>query len=542
MESTKSPGKVLWLIFFFLFTGKVNAEINRYVVYFTDKENNTFTLAQPHEFLSERSITRRLNQNIPLRFSDLPVTTDYIQGLKNQGAKVFYRSRWLNAALVEADDSLLEPLKALTFVQKIEFVAPGSKLKGARISRYKKNSRDNDFKVKSESTAFQNQMLGVDLMHGGGYKGQQKLIGVFDGGFINVDNISFFDHLFLENRILSTHDFVTNDLDVYKYDDHGTNVFSCLAAFEQNSYVGTAFGGNYVLCVTEDIENEYRIEEYNWLFAAEYADSIGVEIINSSLGYNTFDDPSMNYTYQDLDGKTAIISKAAKMAAAKGMVVVASAGNEGNKLWKYIVPPADADSIISVGAVDNSLTRAFFSSVGPTSDDRIKPEVAALGLGTRSIGSSGNIILTNGTSLSTPLITGFVAGVWQKNPHLTNMEVIELVKNSGSNANSPDNELGYGIPDFSKIPLLTDQSGSENLVLSPNPTYNDKLFLKVSPVLREQMEIRIYNLSGQVVESKKFINPVGDIIDLETTSLKAGMYILAVESLNTIEKVKFIKF
>jgi hypothetical protein len=535
---------VLFIPVFSLFFQLAPAAENRYVVFFTDKEDPSFSISEPEKFLSPRAIQRRVNQDIQITDSDLPVKFQYISSLKNLGAEIFFKSRWMNAVLIQADENLVPVLSQQQFIKKVEFVAPGVKLNNARALKFRKNT---SHQIQQEVTEMQNKMIGVDVMHTSGYLGQTKLIGVFDGGFENVDQISYFGHLFNSNKIVSTWDFVTNSPEVYKYDDHGTNVLSCLAGYESGRFVGTAYQGDFVLCVTEDVSTEYRIEEYNWLFAAEYADSIGVDIINSSLGYNTFDDPTMDYSYEDLDGKTAVISRAAGLAASKGILVVASAGNEGNKFWKYIVPPADADSIISVGAVDSNLARAYFSSLGPTADNRIKPEVSALGLGTKSISSSGNIILTNGTSLSTPLITGLVAGIWELNSGMSNLEVIDLLKNSATNAESPNNEVGYGVPDFKKVKsvvkLDNEQIIKSGLYLSPNPVNDHKILIQgPDEFFRKPMEVKVYNLSGQLIESHKVSKLYDNFFQLETEKWLPGMYILAIENQDSFERLKFLKF
>jgi subtilisin family serine protease len=265
-------------------------------------------------------------------------------------------------------------------------------------------------------------MIGADIMHQQGFTGKGMSIAVFDSGFRNAHLLPAFRHVFTSNRILATYDFVNKEESVYEDDEHGLRVFSAMAAYVPGQIIGTAYEAEYLLFRTEDASSEFRIEEINWLLAAEYADSAGVDVINSSLGYNYFSNPGMNYSRADMDGNTALVTRAADMAAATGMLVVVSAGNEGDDPWQTVAAPADADSVLSVGAVDRDGLYATFSSRGPTADGRIKPEVVAQGRGTVLSAASGNTVSSNGTSYSSPVLAGMATGFWQAYPHLTNME------------------------------------------------------------------------------------------------------------------------
>jgi serine protease AprX len=277
------------------------------------------------------------------------------------------------------------------------------------------------------------------------------MIGIFDAGFAGVNQSIYFDHLFENDKIIAVQDFVRNSGDVYQYDDHGTGVLSSISGYEESVYEGVAYDADIILCVTEDVPTEYIIEEYNWIFAAEFADSAGVDIINTSLGYNTFDDISMNYKYDDLDGDIARITRATDIAASKGILCVVSVGNEGSNNWEKLVAPADADSALAVGAVSSDFQYLNFSSSGPTSDERIKPDVAALGQGTKIIQYNGEISTGSGTSFASPMIAGLAAGLWQAYPELDNMEIIGLIRKGGSQFMQPDTLIGYGVPDYERI-------------------------------------------------------------------------------------------
>ncbi|MEM9981698.1 MAG: S8 family serine peptidase, partial [Bacteroidota bacterium] len=291
-------------------------------------------------------------------------------------------------------------------------------------------------------------MLGADEMHLSGHRGQGMVVAIFDAGFNNVDEIPAFKHLFKEQRILGTYDFVKHEESVFEDDDHGRMVLSCIAAYDRGQMIGTAPEASFYLFRTEDAYSEYRVEEYNWLVAAEKADSLGVDVINSSLGYNNFDDTSMSYRYEDMDGKTAIISQAAEFASEVGMIVVSSAGNEGGNKWKYITAPADAPSVLSVGAVTSKQKIAYFSSRGNTSDGRIKPDLVAQGQSTRVVKRDGSVGAASGTSFSAPVMCGLVTSFWGANPQLTSRQVVSYLKRAGSQSVRPDATYGYGLPSY----------------------------------------------------------------------------------------------
>jgi len=341
---------------------------NRYVVHFTDKINSPFSVDNPEQYLGPRSIQRRLKQEIPITEEDLPPNTGYINGLKSIGVQVFFSSRWFNAVLIENDEQLVTEIENLSFVNQVELVASGTRLN----SRINRASPVLTVKTNAEvQELLQNEMLGIPEMHIQDYKGQEMLIGVLDGGFKGADTIGAFNHVYANNRLISVYDFVTDSDDIYRYTDHGTQVFSCLAALKDDEITGTSPEAEFLLFVTEDVSEESRIEEYNWLFAAEMADSIGVDIINSSLGYNTdFSDPSMNYIIDDMDGNTTVVARAANMAAQRGILLVASAGNEGNKSWQRIISPADSESVLTIGNIREDGLLSSSSSIGPTADDR----------------------------------------------------------------------------------------------------------------------------------------------------------------------------
>ena len=328
---------------------------DRYMVFFTDKTGSPFSISNPAAFLSQRAIERRQRQGLSITEQDLPVPENYVNTLSGLGATCFYRTKWMNGVLVQMEESLLADIRALDFVREVEYVAPGATLNHQSSGG---DALEKSFGFNAESD-FQNQMLGIDLMHADGYRGEGLLIGVFDEGFSRLSDHTAFDHLFADDRILYTFDYTANEENVENTVlTHGTRVLSTLAANEPGQLVGSAPEASYILTITEDA-GEYRVEEYNWLFAVEKADSAGVDIINTSLGYNVFNDASMDYTQADMDGQTTVITRAANMAFDRGILLLTSAGNTGLDLeWNIIRAPADSPNILAVGAVNVTGDRA----------------------------------------------------------------------------------------------------------------------------------------------------------------------------------------
>ena len=530
---------VIWV--WFLSAFQLNAQDHRFMVFFQDK-NSSFSIDNPAEFLSTRAIERRTKQGINITEEDLPVNTSYITSIEDLGVTVWYATKWLNGALIQTDSSRLVEITALPFVSSIEFVAPNGLKPENNKSLQKKNQFD--AQGRTQSTETQNMLLGIDLMQQEGITGEGMLIAVLDGGFLGVDQTQPFEHLVANNQIISAYDYVGNSTDVYRYGDHGTKVLSVLAANSSGVFTGSVFNANFILCVTEDVFSEYRVEEYNWLFAAEMADSAGVDIISTSLGYNIFDDPSMNYNVQDLDGSTAINSKAASIAARKGMVITASAGNTGNSPWKTLTSPADALNILAVGAIKVDSSKASFSATGPSADGRIKPDVVALGVNTALINRNGNIVFNNGTSFSSPQIAGLAAGVWLSNPDFDYLQVIESIRNSGHLAQNPDNQTGHGIPNYiraKKLVLSVDDPMTKGFFkLYPNPLGN-RLYM-VSEIPLSTATFFIHNISGHKVHEYQLFNIPGSTeISLSLPNLSSGVYLVTVLSTDHSGTFRLIK-
>lgn len=425
-----------------------------YWVRFTDKAQTPFSIEEPEAFLSERAIERRRRHGVEITEEDLPVSLAYLDSLRAIGVPTWHTSRWLNAATVLTDAGQLPAIQAFPFVDTVFFVG--------RYHTKLENKRDGRPYDDSLRTAILEEMpygygdralrmLKGDFLHGQNYRGQDRLIAVLDGGFTQVDVIPFFDSIRLRKQLVAHYDFVDQDENVFESAAHGTKVLSTMAANVPGLLVGTAPSAQYVLIKTEDVRSEFPAEECHWIAGLEYADSLGADIATTSLGYSTFTDEAMNYQYDDLDGSRALASMAAEKAYARGMLLLVSAGNEGYSSWKHITVPADSKHVLAVGATDFKGRKASFSSIGPAADGRIKPDVS--GPGVRIPVSSVHdyrVGSSSGTSISTPIIAGLTACLWQAFPEKTNAEIIEAIRQSGSQAETPDNKMGYGIPDFQK--------------------------------------------------------------------------------------------
>jgi subtilisin family serine protease len=500
------------------------------MVFFKDKDMSPYSVSQPLQFLSQRAIDRRVRQGITVSESDIPVNENYVKGVSDAGANVFFRTRWMNGVLVQCSASLLSTLEGLPYVDHVELVAPNKKLLSS--GRSKGHQRTKNTKLAAR-TQVQLEMIGLDEMQSAGYKGETIYIGIFDSGFLGVDSAMPFQHIFTEGRvdIETSRDFVFNSGDVFQYDEHGTEVFSVIAAFQDGNFIGGSYEANYQLYVTEDVNSEYRIEEYNWLFAAERADSSGVDVINSSLGYYDFDDASMNYSKADMNGSTTIITKAAQFATDRGIVVVCSAGNEGGLPWQIITAPADAKDVLAVASVNSSGQRSGTSSIGPSADGRIKPDVAALGVNTSVIKPDGSAGSASGTSLSSPLVASLVAGVWQRYPRLTNKELVEAVRKSSSQADNPDFFLGFGIPNFTAVVNYLEERPQENpFEVYPNPVLADTLTIRPYDVSQiPSCRVEFLSSQGQLVHSAEAsFSWLNRTYTADLSQFAAGMYYLRI--------------
>ena len=442
----------LWSLgcLFALSMGQASAEkVYKYRISLKDKVGTTYSIDKPEEFLSERAIERRNCQQLPVDETDLPVSQVYIDELKATGAKLVTSSKWNNTVVLEVSDTLL-----MEDVSKKSFVTGVKKVWVSLDSIPPRNmKRKKEVKNKVEKTGChygnalrQIEIHGGDSLHTAGFAGKGMHVAVIDAGFYNADEIKFFRKM----DLLGTRDFVNPNSDIYAENAHGLMVLSCMAANLPKVFVGTAPEASYWLLRSEDNDSEQPIEEDYWAAAIEFADSVGVDVVNTSLGYYEFDEGFPAYRYRDLDGHYSLMSHSASLAADKGIVVVCSAGNSGDDPWKKVTPPGDSENVLTVGAINKDLVNARFSSIGNSADGRIKPDVMAVGVNSVVTGTDGSVSKGNGTSFASPIMCGIVTCFWQACPWLTAKEVIEAVRLVGDRVDYPDNIYGYGVPNLWK--------------------------------------------------------------------------------------------
>lgn len=553
--------KTLLLLFsaFFIssFLIAQSSDFKTYVVHFSDKgANMDAATVNPSLYLSDKAIERRIKQNIAFDQSDIPVNEEYVSSVAKTGAKILTRSRWFNNVVIQASPLMVEEISKNPVISKISMIDNGSLKSGAtkkpffepetvtpNVNSVPKNAASDIYNYGNAYNQI-NQLKG-QFLHNNGFSGQGMTIAVLDAGFNSVDIMTCFDSLRANNQIKGTRDFAQPGNNVYALTmhSHGTSVLSCMGAYVNGEMVGTAPKADYWLIRTEVGEYEQIIEEYFWVSGAEFADSIGADLINSSLGYTEFDDPSTNHTYADMDGNTTYISNGADKAAEKGILVVNSAGNSGSDPWRYIGAPADGDSVFTIGAVTAFGARASFSSLGPTYDGRIKPTVAGQGEGS-SVYSPWGLGNGNGTSFSSPIICGMTACYWQAFPQLSNMEVIEALKAVSSQASEPDSLLGWGIPNYelaSESLSVFEKAQSQDLSIYPNPV-NDKLTIGFPTSIGGKYSLEIIDLQGKIVYSHQ-----GDENSLRSLQVNdisyftAGIYLVKVSNGDNIFSGKIIK-
>ena len=513
-------------------------------VYFNAKPNSQFYSNSPLEMLSQRALDRRTAQNIALDFKDIPAEQTYIDQIKaTSGLTVMAKSKWMNAIHVRGQQAAINSLSLLSFVTKVDFAdkSLNQAAKTAKSIQLKKVDKAKKTKIDYAYGSSSNQikMLNGHVLHQQNYTGLGKIIAVMDAGFPGVNTIQPFQRLRDNKQILGGYNYVSRDPEFYTGVSHGTSVLSSMGGYKENSLVGTAPDASYYLFITEDDSSENPVEESLWVEAAEKADSLGVDIINTSLGYFDFDNEAYNHTYSEMNGTSAFMSRGAEIAFSRGMILVTSAGNSGNSSNPHIAVPADAVSVLAVGAVNSSEIKSFFSSVGPSFDRRIKPDVMAQGQAVIVSDAAGNIVTADGTSFSSPIMAGMVACLWQAFPEKTNQEIRDLILQSSDKFLVPNNQYGYGIPDFNLA--VTNQldlnfNYKDDFIIYPNPTSD---FITVSlPSKFEFGTIFLYTTLGQKILEQK-VTPQSSIVSLKT--LEKGMYFYKMESLGFSKTGKILK-
>ncbi|MEN3324596.1 S8 family serine peptidase [Mariniflexile soesokkakense] len=513
-------------------------------VYFKDKQDVSNRIANPNTILTQKSIDRKARHNVVIDARDVPVNETYISQLKAAlGIIVMAKSKWFNAVHVRGSETDINNLvTSFSFVDHIEFA-------DRSLNNSKKVQQKQQSKFTETLTTFnygnatnQIQMIKGDQLHLANYTGIGMTVAILDGGFKNVNTMIAFQRLRNANNILGTYDFVDRDTIVYTNttSNHGTLVLSTMAGYVENQYVGTAPDASYYLFVTEDGPNENPVEESYWVEAAERADSLGVDVINSSLGYTTYDNPNYSYTTGDMNGNTAFITRGANIAFEKGILVVNSAGNSGNNSWGIVGAPADAPGVFSIGAVNFDGNYATFSSRGNNTQPTHKPDVVAQGQASAVITETDVMANVNGTSFSSPIMAGGIVCLWQALPNKTNAEIMQLIRESASQFNSPDYFLGYGIPNFqvalNTVLSVEDEFRDQEIHIFPNPV-RDLVYFKL-PTNENLIFVNIFSMLGKHLLSK-VITPTNS--QIEMSSFSKGMYFLQLESSNTSKTIKIIK-
>jgi len=513
-----------------------------YWIYFSDKDGDSYLIDQPAEFLSERSVNRRAMQGLAIDRLDLPVSSGYLEEIEALGVEIKHVSRWLNGiAMLHMNDTTFQEVLQLSFTDTVPWEPVTDDL------YFPQKSGQPRFDPPLESApAFdygiareQVEQVRTNGLHEMGYTGSGVWVGVLDAGFYNVDSLPSFIPLIDEGRILGTRNYI-DETSIFRQDSyHGMSVLSAMAGEWDGFMVGTAPHASYLLCMTENQDRETRIEEIAWIEAAEYADSLGVDVINTSLGYSNFDGVSYDYTYSDMDGRSTFISRAASQTASRGMILCTSAGNEGNKNWYYITAPADATDVLSLGAVDSTNQIASFSSRGPSYDARIKPDITAMGRATGLQHRMGGVTRSNGTSFSSPVMAGSVAALWQAFPELGARELIYKIRQSSDRSNNPDINYGYGTPNmmhaYHTITRVPVRLITGRIEIWPNPA-REHIMIKI-PESGEQ-QIRLYDLNGKLAYSRQMQLP-GEM-ELPP-GLIGGIYIIEIRTQGSIYRSRLLK-
>ena len=529
--------KFTFLLVFLAITMFAQAQIatNIYWVQFTDKENSPYSIDNPEAYLSPRALQRRANQGVGIDEYDIPVNPQYLQAVADCGAQLLNPSKWLNGVSVYVTDpAVIEAINALGFVEVVRN-CPNDPKAQERKERWMANEmkpvepmrRTRGYYGGAETQVTQ---LKVDQLHEQGFDGTGVVIAILDGGFVGTEEHSCFDNMREEGRLLGIRDYVYGSTSVYSQSTHGTSCLSTMAAYVPNEMVGTAPKASYYLIHTEDGDNENIIEEYNWVSGAEYADSLGVDVCSTSLGYIGFDMPQWDHPFEHFDGHTAPMTIGAEIAASRGMICMNAASNEGDGICTLGIP-ADAEHILTVGAVDGSGNRADFSSVGPTYDGRIKPDVMAMGQGTYVASGDGGwwpYYNGSGTSFATPVLAGAVACLRQARPYASVQEICDVIRQCGNRADNPDSYYGYGVPDFSQaLELLhvdEDSAQSNELInVYPNPSQGE-----MHVVLNEgaKAELTVFDFMGRQLYTYNFNGLNHTTLETYLNTLDSGIYFI----------------
>lgn len=533
--------------FFDLNAQNTNEVIEDAWIFLTNKPQANYYIENPNLILSSRALQRRARQQIGINAVDTPVHQAYIDSIQRFEVVIKAKSKWLNAVHVQGTQQNIQALANVSFVDDVEFANRSLNI-AAKVLPVSETDTLSKFELVNHrstetftygQTAMQVQMIKADYLHQNNFTGQNMHIAVIDAGFPNVNTTSAFSRIRNNNQILTTYNYVTANPNVYVGNSHGTSVLSTMAGYITNQFVGTAPDAKFHLFVTEADNYEGPLEESWWVEALEKADSLGVDVVNSSLGYRTFDNSNYNYTTANMDGQTSFIARGANVALSRGMIVVNSNGNYRSSAWRIMGTPADNQNVFSVGAVDANRAIGWFSSPGPTADMRIKPDVAAMGTSVKVININSGIVTTNGTSFASPIIAGAIACFWEAFPDKTASEILNLVRQSAHLYQNPNYDMGYGIPDFelayNQTLSLLNNKKLQHVVFLPNPV-NHNVTIKL-PESIQNGTMFLYNNQGQLVHNAIIYQ--NQLLNLE--NLSSGIYMYKISTINGDLLGKIIK-
>ena len=495
--------------------------------------------------MTQEAIDRKTLQGTPIDERDVPINENYVTQIKNaSGITVLSKSKWMNCVYIIGSQSNIEALLDLPFVTNVEYADTSLNLfPGAPIeNKFALEEANQRINYNYGSAANQIEMLSGDYLHELDYSGEGMIVAVLDAGFPSIDTNPGFQKMRDENRILGTYDFEARTENVDGTSSHGFNTSSDIGGFLQDEFVGTAPQASFYFFVTEYTPTETPAEEAWWVEALERSDSLGVDVVNTSLGYRVFDNPNYDYSYEDLNGQTTFSARGANIAFDKGMILVTSAGNGGNTSFPTVGTPGDSPGTLTVGAVSSNGNYASFSSIGPTVDGRIKPDVMAQGASAAVISTSGGVDFSSGTSFSSPIMAGVVTCLWQARLQTPNGTIMQIIRESANLYNNPTDEMGYGIPNFEDAYAALQQLGLEdeflmsNFALYPNPVTS-----KINISFPEEISnatFTIYSILGNKVLSTEISRSLNSV---NMEALNSGMYIASINSNNKQISFKIIK-
>ncbi|MDC0637205.1 S8 family serine peptidase [Flavobacteriaceae bacterium] len=528
-----------------LFVGSMSqAQIQDAWVFFADKENVQASLDNPLLILTQESLDRKALHEVVIDERDVPVNEAYIAAVKSSaGITVWAKSKWMNCVYVQGTLADIEALTDLSYVVGVEYADKDLNFPNPLpvVDKFELENQSQRIEYDYGAAANQIEMISGDFLHQEDFTGEGMIVAVMDSGFPNFENNPGYAHVMANNRLLGTYDFFSRTTDVTGTGSHGSSTTSDIGGYVENQFVGTAPNASFYLFRTEYGPSENPREEAWWVEALERADSLGVDVVNTSLGYQAYDNAHYDHSYEDLDGQTTFAARGANLAYEKGMLLVTSGGNQGNS-FGTVATPADAIGILAVGAVNAGGNYVSFSSRGPTVDGRVKPDVMAQGQSAAVLTTTGAVDFSNGTSFSAPIIAGAVACLWQVRPETKNFELMEIIRQSAHLYQNPTPQMGYGIPNFESAYAVLMGLGAEDLArdamiaIAPNPVQSH--FRVSLPLFEGQAEVLIYDTLGQLIQHNQVTHTL-DQVSMEL--LPRGLYLVEVKAPGVVNKFKILK-